>query len=674
MNPTELRHHLHGAGFSPIPVNGKHPVMDEWQKCVATQVEIDSWAEGKYAYAKNTGVLTKFTPVIDIDILNPDAAAAVEALVKHRFEDGPILLRIGKAPKRAIPFKTDRPFPKISAVLISPNGNEERIEFLCDGQQVVVDGIHPDTRKPYHWHGGELGEIKHDELPTIDAEAAQQLVNYVVELLIVEHGYRLKEVSKARDNAKVGDGGGNGADGVDWGDFIANPLDHDKLTAFAMSLLKSGMDSRAANNLLTAHVKVLQGVDEERRQRRFTEISGMLSSARAKLGRDDPKSKPLDLRYGFDATQAEPLGTIVEGVLHAKSLTLMYGSPKSGKTFIATDLALAITDESRDDWMGHAIVRHGAVLYVACEGHAGFWKRLVAAAKTRGWDCDSFPPGFILASGRPMLIKADERGLHYAPDPSAILAALEDAERRGLKPVAIIIDTVFRSFGIGNVNASPDMNVYLAALAMLTDQGYAVVPVHHEIKSGGTPAGSVSLIGGADTIIHVWREEETSTRRFWQVEMAKDDAETPPRSFDLNIVEIGLDPEGRVASSGVIRDDGPAPDAKKKRGRPADEGSAEAILASLIYDKLCNLLADPNEGQFISLYPSLHPPAPPIRAIKRARLRVAINEAGFVETTSDPADEKRVKRANDLLVHRAINRLGKRGKVAANRDWIGVQK
>jgi hypothetical protein len=55
---------------------------------------------------------------------------------------------------------------------------------------------------------------------------------------------------------------------------------------------------------------------------------------------------------------------------------------------------------------------------------------------------------------RRMLIKAEERGLHCAPKPSAIVAALEDSKRRGLNPTAINIDPVFRSFGHVNINAS----------------------------------------------------------------------------------------------------------------------------------------------------------------------------------------------------------------------------
>ncbi len=387
---------------------------------------------------------------------------------------------------------------------------------------------------------------------------------------------------------------------------------------------------------------------------------------------DDATTKPvLHLRYGFDATAAQPIGTIVEGWLHAGSVTLIYGPPKSGKSFLFTDLALAIPDETRDEWMGHAIVRHGPVLYIACEGHAGFWKRLTAAAKARGWHRDTFPKGFILATGRPMLIRVDARGMTYAPDPSSILEALEDAKRRGLDPVAIVIDTVFRSFGAGNVNASSDMNVYLACVAVLTDQGYAVALVHHEIKAGGTPAGSVSLIGGADTILHVWRESETGERRFWQVEMAKDDAETEPRAFTLDVIPIGLDPDGRHASSCVICDGGTAPDAMpKRRGRPPSDNSDAAMLAGAIYTELCNLLADQREGENVSI----HPEAAPIRAVNRSRLRATIKMAGILDAEDGEADGQRVAKSNDRRVQRAIIRLKNQGKIAANEHWVGLAK
>jgi hypothetical protein len=369
----------------------------------------------------------------------------------------------------------------------------------------------------------------------------------------------------------------------------------------------------------------------------------------------------LELLYGAAALTARPLHTIVKGIFHGGSVTLIYGPPKGGKSFLATDLSLAITDETRSEWMGHKIVRHGPVLFVACEGHAGYWKRLRAYAKTHD---DRFPENFILAIGRPRLIKADDGGLRLASDPSSIIEALEQAQADGFEPVCIVIDTVFRSFGVGNVNASQDMNIYLDAIATLTDPGYAVALVHHEIKSGGTPAGSVSLIGASDNIIHVWRENETSERRFWQVEMAKDDAETDPRAFTLKLVELGLDLDGEPASSLVVHDEGAAPDAmaKKKRGRPPSSTSDAAILADLLHENLVNLLADANEGEDRG-FPEL---LQPVRAIERSRLRGTINRAGILVATPPNADKKarqRIADANDKSVQRG--NTGKTPGVAA---------
>jgi hypothetical protein len=168
----------------------------------------------------------------------------------------------------------------------------------------------------------------------------------------------------------------------------------------------------------------------------------------------------------------------------------------------------------------------------------------------------------------------------------------------------------------------------------------------------------------------VWREAQDSQRRFWHVEMAKDDAETAPRAFTLEVVPIGLDPDGRPAASCVVRDEGAAPEAKceKKRGRPPSENSDAAILASLTYDELCNLLARPDEGENVSMSNG----SPPIRAVRRTTLRETINQAGILVAAEDEADRNRVDNANRKAFDRAINRLKKQHKVAANEQWIGL--
>jgi hypothetical protein len=191
MSDAEVRNTLRLAGYSPIPVCGKRPVIDAWeQKLQTNPAEIALW-EKLFPDAKNTGILTKVTPAFDIDIRNPEAATAVEELVRDRFgERGYILVRTGNAPKRAIPFRTDAPFKKIMCDLVSPAGASERLELLGDGQQVVAFGIHPDTGKPYCWHGGEPGKIKWEDLPFLNADDAFSLIRDAEQLLITQHGYR----------------------------------------------------------------------------------------------------------------------------------------------------------------------------------------------------------------------------------------------------------------------------------------------------------------------------------------------------------------------------------------------------------------------------------------------------------------------------------------------------
>ena len=64
---------------------------------------------------------------------------------------GKILIRIGNAPKRAIPFQTAKPFKKIAVDLVAPNGDtSQKIELMCDGQQVVVDGHPSGYRQTLH--------------------------------------------------------------------------------------------------------------------------------------------------------------------------------------------------------------------------------------------------------------------------------------------------------------------------------------------------------------------------------------------------------------------------------------------------------------------------------------------------------------------------------------------
>ena len=197
---TQRRLDLLAAGFTPIPAKGKTTHLSGWTQKNITVDEVVSW-ESTLPDHYNTGVSTSTTPFLDIDVLNAEAADAIEALVREKFSGGAILVRTGQAPKRAIPFKVQQPFGKITLLLASPNGKTEKVELLARGQMVVVNGIHPDTHLFYTWRGGEPGTVKRDELPEITEEGARQLVEIDIAKLLVEK-FKYKASGEERNRGK----------------------------------------------------------------------------------------------------------------------------------------------------------------------------------------------------------------------------------------------------------------------------------------------------------------------------------------------------------------------------------------------------------------------------------------------------------------------------------------
>jgi hypothetical protein len=311
-----LRHTLVAAGFTPLPLFGKTPPaygkngakkgLGRWQHLEnVTSEQIDLWGK-TWPDAINTGVLTKFTPALDLDICNTDAARACEDLVRARFEQrGTVLVRIGKSPKRAVLFRTDAPFAKTVATITAANGSAEKLEFLGDGQQVVVDGIHPETKQPYHWPDGEPGRIRREELPPITADEAQTLIDDLVELLVRDFGYCRPEKRRRTGRAQAGH------DGSDWTGLLDN-IDtgnalHDSLRDLAAKLAKAGTHPGAAINLLRAHLEQSAVPHDERWQERMRDIPRLVDSATAKFAAPpEPAPAPAETNDTTDADVAAP--------------------------------------------------------------------------------------------------------------------------------------------------------------------------------------------------------------------------------------------------------------------------------------------------------------------------------------------------------------------------------
>jgi hypothetical protein len=282
MSPTEIRTRLAVNGFVPLPCCGKSPVLPKWQlRTETSDGDLAIWA-ATFPDATNTGVLTASVPCLDLDILDPVAVDAAVELVQDRFgECGKVMLRYGRRPKVAVLFRTDAPFSKIQVLLTAPDGSAgEKIEFLGHGQQVVVDGVHPDTRALYEWRDGNPCNTRRDELPLIDEVEAQALVDDIAALM-VEHGY---QVANGKSKAN-----GNGADPnsddtrADWGYLYENIRAghdlHDSLRDLSCNLIKAHTDPGAVVNQLRDLMDRCSAPHDERWQVRRDDIWRLVKGA-----------------------------------------------------------------------------------------------------------------------------------------------------------------------------------------------------------------------------------------------------------------------------------------------------------------------------------------------------------------------------------------------------------
>lgn len=135
----------------------------EWNRHAArptTEVEVATWSAWPDC---GVGIVGGAVAAVDIDIaVDAELALRIEALARVRLGDTPAL-RIGRAPKRLLVYRTAEPFRGIK---------RHPLEVLCLGQQFLAYAIHPETGAPYIWPEEGLADIDIADLPEITAGAA----------------------------------------------------------------------------------------------------------------------------------------------------------------------------------------------------------------------------------------------------------------------------------------------------------------------------------------------------------------------------------------------------------------------------------------------------------------------------------------------------------------------
>lgn len=396
---TRDRLALLAGGYWPIPLRGKDPFRKGWQETHTNPDEIRLW-EQSYPDATNTGVLCELTPALDIDLYNPEAAAAVEELANQHFADrGMFLPRVGQWPKRAILLRTDEPFAKIQLLVKAPNSAEDakpdKIEILGDGQQLVVAGIHPDTRKPYTWNAGTPCEIPRADLPYCTREDIQKFVDEVGALLVREFGYQIV------GGAAQGNGNGHGGGGTSTSLLIQNILTgrdfHDSDTVLAAQLISKGIADPDVEALIRGLYHSSTAPRDARWHGRVNDIPRGVKSARKFAPETASKTPDFLTPSGFVGGFIPP-EYLVDGMVQRRFVYSLTGQTGHAKTALALLLAEQVARIGDVTFGPHAVAK-GHVVYFAGENPDDLRMRVIGANSFRGedWKADTvtFIPGIF---------------------------------------------------------------------------------------------------------------------------------------------------------------------------------------------------------------------------------------------------------------------------------------
>lgn len=185
---------------------------------------------------------------------------------------------------------------------------------------------------------------------------------------------------------------------------------------------------------------------------------------------------------------------LIQGIVPAHGIAVLYGEPGHGKSFVAIDWALSVA--SGKDWAGRSVLG-GPVVYIVAEGSRGMKDRMKAWQTTHP-EADVSKAFVVL---EPIM-------LHDRPALQRFINGVA-ATFQGAPPVLIILDTLAQNFVGGDENSAQDMGVWLHGARMLQEKfGSTVLIVHHAARGSGRERGSTALRGASDTMIHMRRPSE----------------------------------------------------------------------------------------------------------------------------------------------------------------------
>jgi len=244
--------------------------------------------------------------------------------------------------------------------------------------------------------------------------------------------------------------------------------------------------------------------------------------------------------FVFDGTETQGSGVewTIKNLLISGGLGVVYGPPKSAKSFFAADAAYHVAHGL--DFFGYK-TKAGLVVYLCGEGATGFKRRMHAWKLANGLPATR---NFCMLPQAIDLNADNESIASLIADLKSLCAAL------GQPIVMIVIDTLARYFGQGDENSAPDMSRFIAsidriqmALEQATGHRPTALIVHHTGKNlSAGMRGSNALLGAADVTIEVTSNDDGIRQA--RIADIKDADKADPMFFRLASQRLGIDEDG----------------------------------------------------------------------------------------------------------------------------------
>ncbi len=586
----------------PIAEGCKFPKgLADWKNVKADPQKIKEWSERGFT---GIGVLAKNTPAIDIDVHDPEIVRKLTLFCQKEFGLAPI--RVGKAPKTLLVYKTDSPFTKLSSPTYEDAlDTKHKLEILGEGQQFVSFHVHPETGKPYKWVDDiDITKIKKEDLPSLSRARAEKLLDYFS--TIIPDDWIQVRSSKVEAKSEDFDSFENFKNPADIStekvikaiNYLDPDCSYDQWVKIGMALYHQYKGSELGFEIWdewSSQGDSYQNGETKNKWKTFKEnlnttnpitFASVIRWAR-EVYDSRKKEKHTSLELIHASKLIDKLGSInwlVKNFIESDTTGILFGDPGSYKSFLAMDIALhCVTGR---EWHGNAI-KQGSVVYLAGEGHGGLARRLAAWTKKYDENLEDHPFYF---SQHAVDIYDKESAIETS---KAIEATLD-----GDTPKLIVIDTLAKNFGSGDENSTSDMNVFIAHVDQLLRAKFncVVLLVHHTgHKNKERARGAMALKGAVDFEYRI--EKPNNLIAQMTCTKMKDAIEPQSVFFQGESIQLGIDEDEEISSLVFNLSDAPIQKEEPLKGKqklifdliPEKGIQIEALKDRSLDTEICNL-------------------------------------------------------------------------------------